>query len=367
MKIGCLKEIKDNEFRVGLTPSSAKMYISQGHSVFIESNAGLDSGFSNEAYESVGASVVKKGVIVDNCQMIIKVKEPLASEYEYFKEGQILYTYLHLAANKELTNILMQKKVTAIAYETIKEASEHPCLAPMSRIAGRLSITESAKYIQKSYGGKGILLGGVTGVNKAKVVILGGGVVGINAAQMALGLGAEVIVLDIDTNRLEYIDHIFNMKVTTLVSTRESLLEILPSVDILIGAVLVSGHCAPKLIKKSDLLLMQKGSVIVDVAIDQGGCFETSRPTTYSDPVFIVDGIVHYCVANMPGNVSRTSTIALNNATTKYGQLIASLDMKSLLNNEALAQGFNTFKGHCVNKAVAHSLDLEYTCLKDLI
>ena len=368
MIIGCPKEIKVHEYRVGLTPANVAEYVEQGHQVYIEHNAGAGIGFSDSDYQKAGATLTDKKTLFEKSEMIVKVKEPLKEEYSYFREGQVLFTYLHLAADKELTHMLLEKKILSIAYETIKVNNMLPCLAPMSAIAGRLSVVESAKFIQKTYGGSGLLLSGVAGVPKGKITILGGGVVGINAAQIALGLGAEVTILDIDTNRLSYIDQIFDMKINTLYSNRRNLLECLKETDVLIGAVLIPGAKAPKLIKKADLSLMKKGSIITDVAIDQGGCFETSKPTTHTDPVFEVDGILHYCVANMPGAVAKTSTLALTNATLPFGLMIAKLGAReACAKNPALLEGLNTIDGKCVYEAVATNFNLPYTPAKDAI
>ncbi len=368
MIIGCPKEIKIHEYRVGLTPANVAEYIEHGHQVYIEKNAGFAIGFLDSDYESAGAIITDKKTLFEKSQMIIKVKEPLKEEYSYFREGQILFTYLHLAADRELTLMLLEKKILAIAYETIKQNNLLPCLAPMSAIAGRLSVLESAKFIEKTYGGSGVLLSGVVGVPKGRVTVLGGGVVGINAAQIALGLGADVTILDIDVNRLAYIDQIFDMKITTLYSNRGNLVECLKQTDVLIGAVLIPGAKAPKLLKKDDLKLMKKGSIITDVAIDQGGCFETSKPTTHTDPIFEIDGIVHYCVANMPGAVARTSTLALTNATLSFGLMIANLGAKEACSkNAALLEGLNTIDGKCTYEAVANGFNLPYTIAKDAI
>ncbi|WP_104697041.1 MULTISPECIES: alanine dehydrogenase [unclassified Helicobacter] len=367
MIIGCPKEIKTHEYRVGLTPSNVAEYIANGHQVYIEQGAGSAIGFSDENYQLAGAIITDKKTLFEESQMIIKVKEPLKEEYSFFKDNQILFTYLHLAADEELTRMLLHKNIQGIAYETIKHNNTLPCLAPMSSIAGRLAVLESAKYLEKIYGGSGVLLSGVPGVQKGKVTILGGGVVGINAAQIALGLGADVTILDIDTNRLSYIDQIFNMKITTLYSNRGNLIECLKDTDVLIGAVLIPGAKAPKLIKRDDLKLMKKGSVMADVAIDQGGCFETSKPTTHTDPIFEVDGVLHYCVANMPGAVARTSTLALTNTTLPYGIMIANLGVKEACkSNGAILEGLNTFNGKCTYEAVSQAFNLDYTDAKKL-
>ncbi len=370
MKIGLIKEIKRHEYRVGMTPECVDEYVSHSHSVFVESGAGEGAGFEDEEYEKAGAKIVKnKEEIFDISDMIVKVKEPLKEEYDLFKENQILYTYLHLAANKELTEALMQKGVKAVAYETITDNKGHlPCLAPMSEIAGRLSAQEGAKYLEKPFGGRGVLLGGVPGVKRGNVVIIGGGMVGLNACKMAVGLGANVTILDIDAERLAYFDDIFSSKVTTLYSNRTNILNAIKEADLVIGAVLIPGAVAPKLIRREDLSLMKKASVIVDVAIDQGGCIETSKATYHDEPTYVVDGIVHYCVANMPGAVSLTSTLALTSNTLKYGLKIADFGLEKAINEDGnLLNGLNIYDGKCTNKAVAKSLDLPYEPYHDLV
>lgn len=361
MIIGCPKEIKVKEFRVGLTPSNVKDYVLHGHKVFIEEDAGLGSGFSNEEYEKMGATIADKKKVFD-ADMIIKVKEPIEVEYDYYRENQILYTYLHLAADEKLTKMLLNKKIRSIAYETMLDSQNKlPCLAPMSAVAGRLSIQEASKYLEKIFGGRGILLGGVPGVTKANVVILGAGVVGINAAQIAMGMGADVSIVDMNLNVLNYVDQMFDMRIKTYVSSRATLEELYKEADVVIGGVLIPGAKAPKLLRKEDLLNMKKGSVIVDVAIDQGGCFETSKATTHDDPIYIVDDIVHYCVANMPGAVSRTSTLALTNATTPYGIMLANKGLETICKeNRTLLTGLNTYNGNITFKAVAEAFGLEY-------
>lgn len=365
MIIGCAKEIKTHEYRVGLTPNNVKEYVAHGHKVFIENNAGAAIGFSNKDYEEAGANIVDKKELFEKSEMIIKVKEPIESEYSYFKEGQTLYTYLHLAADEALTKMLLDKKIKSVAYETIKVGHSLPCLAPMSSIAGRLAVLEASKYSQKTFGGNGMLLSGIPGVKKSKVVIIGGGVVGLNAAQIAIGIGADVSVLDINMERLAYIDQIFDMKVHTIYSSRGNLLSLLKEADVVIGAVLIPGAKAPKMVKKEDLKIMQKSSILVDVAIDQGGCFETSKPTTHSDPVYEVDGIIHYCVANMPGCVAKTSTLALTDATLSFGLQIADLGVKeAALKNQAILEGMNTYNGLCTYDAVSKAFNIKYVDAK---
>ncbi len=364
MKIGLIKEIKIHEYRVGLTPDCVNQYVSNGHTVYIEKDAGVGTGYSNEEYTQKGGIIIEnKQQIFDEADMIIKVKEPLEEEYKYFKENQILYTYLHLAANKDLTLALLEKKVTSIAYETITDNSGHlPCLTPMSEIAGRLATQEGAKYLEKPFGGRGVLLGGVPGVKRGNVTIIGGGVVGMNACKMAIGLGANVTVLDISAQRLAYYDDIFGSKVTTIYSNKTNLLNSIKDADLVIGAVLIPGLAAPKLVSKDDLKIMKKASVIVDVAIDQGGCFETSKVTYHDNPTYVVNDVVHYCVGNMPGAVSLTSTLALTANTLQHGLAIANKGInKALEDDKNLLNGLNTYDGKCTNEAVAKSLDLSYT------
>ena len=367
MKIGLIKEIKVHEYRVGMTPECVGAYIANGHTVFVEKDAGLGAGFENEAYEAQGATIINdKQKIFDDSDMIVKVKEPLEEEYGYFKENQILYTYLHLAADKPQALALLSKKVKAVAYETITDNfGLLPCLAPMSQIAGRLAVQEGAKYLEKPFGGSGVLLGGVPGVKRGNVVIIGGGVVGMNACQMAVGLGANVSVLDINPITLAHYDQIFGSRVTTLYSNRANLVAALKEADLVVGAVLIPGAAAPKLVKKEDLKLMKKHSVMVDVAIDQGGCFETSRVTYHDNPTYVVDDIVHYCVGNMPGAVSLTSTLALTSNTLRHGLAIANKGLEQALKDDKnLLNGLNVYDGKCVNEAVAKSLNLEYTKLE---
>lgn len=368
MIIGCSKEIKVHEYRVALTPSNVKEYTDNGHTVYIETNAGKEIGFTNEHYQSSGAIIATKEELFEKAELIIKVKEPIPSEYDYFKVGSSLYTYLHLAADEELTSMLISKKINTIAYETIKLNNKLPCLTPMSAIAGRLAPQQAAKYIEKTFGGMGILMGGVAGTSKASVTIIGAGTVGLNAAQISVGMGADVTILDTDAERLAYIDQIFNMKIKTLISNASVIEQILPTSDIIIGAVLLPGARTPKLIKKEDLKKMKQGSVIVDVSIDQGGGFETSKATTHSEPTYIVDGIVHYCVANMPGAVARTSTIALTNSTLTYGLKIAEKGIKqACLSDIAIMEGLNTYDGKCTYKGVAEAFKLEYTPAKQAL
>lgn len=362
MKVGCVKEIKKHEYRVGLTPNCVHAYVAAGHTVAMEKNAGEGAGFSDQEYVDAGATIVDSAADVwKNSEMIVKVKEPLQSEYKFFREDLILYTYLHLASDKPLTDELIKSKIKAVAYETIQDASGLPCLKPMSEIAGRLSAQEGAKYLEKPFGGRGVLLGGVPGVEKAKVAILGAGTVGVNAAKMASGLNADVTVLDVNVSRLEYLDDIFSGKITTLYSNEGNIRKICAESDLIIGGVLLPGAKAPKLIRKEHLSLMKKGTVLVDVAVDQGGCFEMTHATYHDDPIFMVDDIVLYCVANMPGAVSRTSTIALTGATLSYGLLLAQNGLeKACEKNAALAKGLNVYKGKITCKGVAEAFDMEF-------
>ena len=370
MKIGTIKEIKTHEYRVGLTPSCVRAYISHGHEVMVETGAGENAGFQDSEYIDAGAKIVADAkTIVDACEMIIKVKEPIAQEYDLFHDGQILYTYLHLAADMPLTKSLMANNVKAVAYETITNADNQlPCLKPMSEIAGRLSVQEGAKYLEKPFGGRGVLLGGVPGVKRGNIVIIGGGVVGINACKMAIGCGANVTILDISSKRLEYFDDIFGSRVNTLYSTQANIYDSIVNADLVIGAVLLPGRKAPKLIRREHLKNMKKGAVIVDVAVDQGGCFETTKATTHDNPIFTIDNVVHYCVANMPGAVALTSTIALTSTTLEYGLLIANNGLdKACKINSGVMNGLNIYNGKCVYEGVAKSLGLDYTAPEPIL
>ena len=370
MKVGCVTEIKKHEYRVGLTPQCVAAYIAHGHSVTVQAGAGAGTGFTDEEYAAAGAKLAENAAeVFAVAEMIVKVKEPQPSEYGLLREGQILYTYLHLAADEEQTKALLERGVTGIAYETIRQDDGTlPCLKPMSEIAGRLSIQEGAKYLEKPFGGRGILLGGVPGVPRGKVGILGGGVVGMNAAKMAVGLGADVTILDISADRLAYIDDIFHGAVATLYSTEANIRTVLAQSDLVIGAVLIPGARAPRLVRREHLALMKKRSVIVDVAVDQGGCVETTRPTTHNDPTFVVDGIVHYCVANMPGAVALTSTIALTSTTLAYGLKIADMGAETALKaNADLRRGLNTYRGKCTFKEVAQAFGLPYHPAESLL
>ncbi|GIL00780.1 MAG: alanine dehydrogenase [Alphaproteobacteria bacterium] len=363
MRVGCPKEIKNNEFRVGLTPGSVREYVAHGHTVIVESGAGAGIGADDGVYAAAGAKIVATAAeVFTQSDMIVKVKEPQPSEWKQLREGQILYTYLHLAPDPEQTRGLVDSGVTAIAYETVTDSRGGlPLLAPMSEVAGRLAIQAGATALQKSNGGRGVLLGGVPGVLPGKVVIIGGGVVGHNAAKMAAGLGADVTIIDRSIPRLRELDDIYNGRVRTRYSTVEALEEECFSADVVVGAVLVPGAAAPKLVTREMLSGMKKGAVLVDVAIDQGGCFETSHPTTHSEPTFVVDGIVHYCVANMPGAVPVTSTTALNNATLHHGLQLADKGLKALTDDPHLRNGLNVHRGRVTNRAVAEALGYEMT------
>lgn len=363
MIIGCTKELKNHEYRVGLTPDNVAAYVSNGHKVYIETKAGEGAGFLDEDYQNAGAIILNTPKeVFDIADMIVKVKEPEESEYELLRENQIIYTYLHLAANKKLADKLIEKKVKAVAFETITDDKNNlPCLRPMSQIAGRLSIQEGAKYLEKKFGGRGILLGGVPGVERGKIVIVGGGTTGTYAAKAAVGIDAQVTVLEVNPDRLAYLEDIFGASVTTLYSTSENIKKAVSQADLVIGSVLIPGGKTPKLIKREYLKLMKKGSVIVDIAIDQGGCCESSRETTHDDPIFVEEGVVHYCVGNMPGAVPYTSTVALANTTIKYGLLMANNGLeKAIQIDKGLKNGVNIYGGKCVNKNVALALGYKY-------
>ena len=370
MKIGVPKEIKDHEYRVGITPAGVKALVNAGHKVYIEKGAGLGSGISDHLFKFAGANIIKSAKEVYSiAEMIIKVKEPLASEYSLLKENQILYTFLHLASSRKLTQALINRKVIAVGYETIQiKNGTLPLLTPMSEIAGKMSIQIGASYLQKDKGGRGILLGGVPGVKPGTVVILGGGVSGINAAKVAIGLGAGVIILDINLERLAYLDDIFQGRIITLMSNSENIENFVVNADLLVGAVLIPGAKAPVLVKKELVSRMKPGSVIVDISVDQGGCIETCRPTTHSNPIFTVKDVIHYCVTNMPAAVSRTSTFALTNTTLPYALKIANEGLrKAVISDEALAKGVNVFKGKITYPAVAESFGMKYVPVKELI
>lgn len=371
MRIGVPKEIKNSESRVAITPGGVHVLKDAGHTVFIESEAGISSGFTNEDFIEVGAEIIATAKEVwDNSDMIMKVKEPLPSEYGFFREGLILFTYLHLAPEPELTKALMDKKVVAIAYETVQLSNRSlPLLTPMSEVAGRMAIQVGAQYLEKHQGGKGILLGGVPGVRPAEVVIVGGGVVGTNSAKMALGLGANVTILDLSPDRLRYLDDIFQGRLNTIISNSYNIAESVKNADLVVGAVLIPGARAPKLVTEEMVKTMSPGSVLVDVAIDQGGSIETiDRATTHSDPTYVKHGVVHYAVANIPGAVARTSTIALTNVTVPYALEIANKGYKDAISDdEALAKGVNVINGCVTYKAVAKDLGIPYVELEHAI
>ncbi len=370
MKIGLPKEIKDNEYRVGLTPAGVNALTNAGHEVFVQKTAGQGSGFTDEGYVAAG------GILLDTADevwatgdMIVKVKEPIAPEYPRMRESQVLFTYLHLAPEFELTKQMMKRKVTGVAYETITDKfGRLPLLTPMSEVAGRMSVQVGATYLEKMNGGRGILLGGVPGVPAANVVIIGGGVVGTEAAKMAVGLGAHVTIIDINLDRLRQLDDIFLSKVQTLASSRYAIREAISHADLVIGGVLVVGAAAPKLVTRDMLKDIPNGAVLVDVAVDQGGCFETTHATTHSNPTFYEEGVLHYCVANMPGAVPRTSTFALTNATLPYALALANKGFGQAIADDAgLKEGVNTYAGKCTYEAVATSQNIEYTPLDDLL
>ena len=371
MRIGVPTEIKDNEYRVGMTPPGAQDLTAHGHEVLIQKGAGLGSGFSDEEYVAAGAKILPDADAVYNeAEMIVKVKEPIEADLKRLKDGQLLFTYLHLAPVPDLTESLLKKKITGVAYETITDERKRalPLLTPMSEVAGRMSVHVGAYYLHKPLGGRGVLLGGVPGTLPADVAIIGGGVVGTNAAKMAVGLGARVTILDTNLDRLRQLDDIFRGEVQTLASNKAHIAEAVRRADLLIGGVLIPGAAAPKLVTRAMISEMKKGSVIVDVAIDQGGCVETAHPTTHSNPVYEVDGVVHYCVANMPGAVPRTSTIALTNATLPYTRMLANLGFdKSVRENAGLAEGVNVYKGEITYEAVATSQSRKYVALHNLL
>lgn len=370
MKIGLPKEIKDNEYRVGLTPAGVNALVGAGHTVYVQKSAGEGSGFPDDQYVKAGGTLLETAdEIWAAGDMIVKVKEPVAPEYPRMRENQLLFTYLHLAPELELTRQMMERKVTGVAYETITDARGRlPLLTPMSEVAGRMSVQVGATYLEKMNGGRGILLGGVPGVPAANVVIIGGGIVGTEAAKMAVGLGAKVTVIDRNLERLRELDDIFLSKVQTLASSRYAIEEAISHADLVIGAVLVVGAAAPKLVTRDMLRLVPHGAVLVDVAVDQGGCFETTHATTHSNPTYYEEGVLHYCVANMPGAVPRTSTFALTNATLPYALALANKGFERAIQEDAgLAEGVNTFAGKLTYEAVAVSQNIEYTPLSSLI
>jgi alanine dehydrogenase len=363
MKVGVLKEIKTKENRVAMTPAGVEQMIVHGHTVMVETTAGEGSGFSDQDYTKAGAQIEPTAKdIYDKSEMVMKVKEPLPVEYPMIRKDQVLFTYFHFAASEGLTRAMIDSGSIAVAYETVeKENHSLPLLTPMSEVAGRMAIHEGAKYLEKTYNGKGILLGGVPGVEPGTVIVIGGGIVGTNAAKMACGMGAKVYLLDTNLERLRYLSDVMPKNCFPLMSSPATLRKLLKEADLVVGAVLIPGAVAPKLITRDMLKYMKKGSVIVDVAIDQGGCFETSRATTHDDPIYEVDGIIHYCVANMPGAVSMTSTVALTNATLPYAIQLANKGYKiAALENPELAKGLNIVQGKVTYKGVSDAFNLAY-------
>ncbi len=362
MLIGVPKEIKNHEYRIGLTPAGARELTHHGHQVMVQRDGGKSIGLTNEMYEKAGAKIVDTAAeIFARADMIIKVKEPQPVECQMLRPGQLLYTYLHLAPDPDQTAALVKSGCTAIAYETVTDRKGGlPLLAPMSEVAGRMSIQAGAHALEKAQGGSGVLLGGVPGVKPAEVLVIGGGVVGINAARMAMGLNARVTILDRSLDRLKYLDELYGDKITTLYSTIDAIEDLLPMTDLVIGAVLIPGAAAPKLVSRKHLSLMRPGSVLVDVAIDQGGCFETSKATTHQTPTYEVDGIIHYCVANMPGGVARTSTFALTNATLPFAVQLANKGKQAMLDDAHLLNGLNVHAGKITFEAVAKDLGYDY-------
>ena len=361
MKIGVPKEIKTNENRIALVPAGAESLVAAGHSVLVETGGGLGSGFSDEDYTSVGAKIAPDAVTVwKDSDMIMKVKEPIKVEWPHMRKDQLIFTYFHFAADEELTKAHVASGAVCVAYETVEMPNRDlPLLIPMSEVAGRMAVQEGAKYLEKLYGGRGVLLGGVPGVAPAKVVILGGGIVGINSAKMAAGMGAKVVILDVSLDRLRYLSDVMPANVTLIYSNHQNILEQIATADLVIGGVLIPGAKAPKLIRREDLKVMRPGSVIVDVAVDQGGCVETIHPTTHENPTYVVDGVIHYGVANMPGGVPRTSTLALTNATFNYALALANKGWKKALKeNPALKKGLNVVGGQVTYPAVAESFGL---------
>ncbi len=370
MIIGLPKEIKDSESRVGLVPAGVHALVQDGHRVLVECQAGEGSGMEDEEFQSAGAEIVPSASDVwSRSEMVVKVKEPIGPELEMMREDQILFTYLHLAPAPELTKVLLERRIAGVAYETIRLPNGSlPLLTPMSEVAGRMSIQVGAHYLQKPHGGRGELLGGVPGVPPANVVILGGGTVGTNAAKMAVGLGARVTVIDLDADRLRYLDDIFFGQIETLMSNPLNIEDSVSKADLLIGGVLIVGAEAPKLVTQAMISSMKRGAVVVDVAVDQGGCCETTRPTTHSHPTYVVDDVVHYCVANMPGAVPRTSTFALTNVTLPYARRLAAQGFRGAVKRDpALAQGVNVYRGHVTCKPVAQSLGLPTIPLDSLL
>lgn len=369
MLIGVPKEIKNHEYRIGLTPAGVRELTGRGHRVLVQRDGGAAIGLTNELYQGAGAEIVDSPEeIFQRADMIVKVKEPQPNECKMLRPGQILFTYLHLAPDPTQTELLVESGATAVAYETITDDKGGlPLLAPMSEVAGRMSIQAGANCLEKAQGGSGILLGGVPGVAPAKVCVIGGGVVGLNAARIASGMGANVTILDRSLPRLKQIDELYGNSISTLFSTVDAIEEQLKQADMVIGAVLIPGAAAPKLVTRDMLKLMKPGSVLVDVAIDQGGCFETSRATTHQEPTYVVDDVIHYCVANMPGGVAQTSTFALTNATLPYTMALADKGLDALKGDKHFAAGLNVHEGKVTNKAVAEALDYDFTLPLDAI
>jgi alanine dehydrogenase len=369
VKIGVAKEIKPDEYRVALTPAGARELVQRGHEVTIEQAAGLGSAFRDDAYVTAGARIASVDEVWETAELLLKVKEPIEPEYSRLREGLVLFTYLHLAADERLTRALVESGVTAVAYETVETDDRRlPLLAPMSEIAGRLAAQAGAYFLEKPLGGRGVLLGGVPGVAQGEVIVLGGGMVGYNAALIALGLGANVTILERSIDRMRHLEEVLGRRVNLLMSSALQIEESVAAADVVIGAVLIPGAVAPKLVTREMVRGMKEGAVIADVAIDQGGCVETARPTTHSDPVYTVDGVTHYCVANMPGAVPITSTKALTNATLPYVEEIAEFGLRlAIVRDPALARGVNVYEGKVTYEAVAEAHGFEYTPLEDLL
>ena len=369
MRIGVAKEIKSDEYRVALTPAGARELVQRGHEVIVESEAGLGSAFPNSAYETAGATIASVDDVWQDSELLLKVKEPVEEEYGRLREGLVLFTYLHVAANEPLTRALVASGVAAVGYETVEtDSGALPLLAPMSEIAGRIAAQAGAYFLEKPLGGRGLLLAGVPGVAPGRVLIIGGGIVGYNAAVIALGLGANVTILERSIGRMQHLDEILSGRVSLVMSSTLQIEESVQHADVVIGAVLIPGARAPKLITRSMLAAMKEGAVLVDVAIDQGGCAETSRPTTHSDPVYTLDGVIHYCVTNMPGAVPITSTKALTNATLPFVEEIAEHGLRSAVaRDRALARGVNILDGNVTYEAVAEAHDLDYVPLEDVL
>lgn len=370
MIIGVPKEIKNNENRVALTPAGIKELNKHGHSIFVQSTAGDGSGFSDEEYTTAGATILPTiEDVYGKAEMIVKVKEPIEAEYSLIKEDQLLFTYFHFASYEPLTKAMIDRKAVCLAYETVEKTDRSlPLLVPMSEVAGRMAVQEGAKYLEKPMGGRGILLGGVPGVRPAQVLVIGGGIVGTQAAKMAAGLGAEVTIIDVNLARLRYLADIMPANVTTMMSNEYNIRALLPMQDLVVGAVLIPGAKAPHLVTREMLKIMKPGTVLVDVAVDQGGCIETCKPTTHQDPTYVIDDVIHYCVANMPGAVPYTSTVALTNATLPYAIELANKGWKKACKeNEELRPGLNVVKGKVVYEAVADAFDLEYSPVENFL